>query len=96
VQAEMLCSANITTFFLVTFVACRTRSRRHYHAIKEQKRCELTEAAHIQSRICSEPRCKLLMNDSLCNLWKADTVENSENRSKLGIHPLAKRRKKNT
>lgn len=63
----MLCSANITTFFLVTFVACRTSSRRHYHAIKEQKRCELTEAAHIQSRICSEPRCKLLMNNSLCN-----------------------------
>jgi hypothetical protein len=36
------------------------------------------------------------MNDGLCNLWKADTMENSENRSKPGIHPLAKRRKKNT
>lgn len=63
----MLCSANITTFLLVTSVACRTRSRRHYHAIKERKRCELTEAAHIQSRICSEPWCKVLMNDGLCN-----------------------------
>jgi predicted metal-binding protein len=92
----MLCSANITTFLLVISVACRTRSRRHYHAIKEQKRCEFAEAAHIQNRICSEPWCKLLMNDGLCNLWKADTMENSKNRSKLGIHPLAKRRKKNT
>jgi hypothetical protein len=33
------------------------------------------------------------MNDGLCNLWKVDTKENSENRIKLGIHPSCKEKK---